>query len=356
MRYFEDLPYLTKDIIRSEGEGLFARQLNTIKNFPSKTGGSTGLSCMIYYDQESLDYSAAVNLFTRERIGKYRWHEDIHFACRFPGEKDPKWPSVGDYKNFALNRSNIFFDRLDDQGLEEIWKTLKKRRPYLIHAHPSTIYALSFYVDKIQDKTKAFEIFESSGELLQPNMREKIQHVFKCKIFNRYGLAEFGVLGYQLDQNIESMMMLDSEGWPESRLDNMRNHELVFTGFRNRLMPLIKYRTGDYGEIEHTKNGFYLKNVIGRIHDIVPLNGSMYPTQHIMDILDHRIKGVQEFQIDVRATPPILRIVLETSVNLIEHQKKIEAYWPGIFQIQYVGFNDLVRVGSRQKFRHVVSS
>jgi phenylacetate-CoA ligase len=358
-RYLEELPYLTKDVIREQGARLLSRPLEEIRHHACKTGGSTGASCTIFYDQEGADYASAVTFYCRERIGKSPYRSELHFACRFPDHTVPEWPSREDFKCFAMNRSNIFFDRIDDTGLEEIWQTLKRRRPYLAHAHPSTIYALACYVQRRYGGGKAFEVFESSGELLEPHVREVIAAVLGCRVIDRYGLAELGVMAYELNGHAGGFKVLESEGWPESRVADSHAagaHELVLTGFRNRLMPLIRYATGDMARVEDRGGEFLLTDVVGRIHDVVPINGVAHPTHHIQDMLDHRVGGIQEFQIDLRTGPPTLRIVLEPGVEADETTRKLRSYWQDAFAIMYVGHDDLVRVGHRAKFRHVVNA
>ncbi|MCA7085498.1 phenylacetate--CoA ligase family protein [Cupriavidus sp. DB3] len=354
----ESLPYLTKDIIREQGERLLSRPLAETRHHVCKTGGSTGLSCTIFYDQEAADYSSAVTYFARRRIGKPRHGFELHFACKFPGHTVSQWPSREDFKCFAMNRSNIFFDRIDDVGLEEMWQTIKRRRPYLVHAHPSTIYALACYVERRYGSGHAFEVFESSGELLEPRAREVIGRVLKCRVVDRYGLAELGVMAYELGGGGTGLQVMDSEGWAESRMttDGVDGtHELVFTGFRNRLMPLIRYATGDMARVEVREDGVYLTDVVGRIHDVVPINGVDHPTHHIQDMLDHRVGGIQEFQIDLRTSPPTLRIVLEPSADPEDTLKKLRGFWGDAFTVAFVGHDDLIRVGRRAKFRHVVT-
>ncbi|QMV12963.1 phenylacetate--CoA ligase family protein [Vibrio spartinae] len=353
INYIQEVPFLTKDIIREQGERLLSVPLNQIRHHECKTGGSTGLSCFIYYDQSAADYSAAVTLFSRDSVGNKKYNSELHFACQFPGEVQPDWPVREDFKCFAMNRSNIFFSSLDDVGLANILKTLQLKKPHLIHAHPSTIYALACYVDRIYGKKRLFSIFESSGELLEPYMKEKIESVLCCDVINRYGLAELGVMAYQYQKRAD-MFVYDSEGYPENLKQVNGDSELIFTGFRNRLMPLIRYKTGDLARVESRKDGFYLTNVVGRIHDVVCLNGIEYPTHHIQDVLDHRVGGIQEFQIDVRTKLPILRLVLEADMTQEIVLSKIEYYWPEVFQVKFVRHDDFIRVGNRAKFRHVV--
>lgn len=357
LRYLEEIPTLSKDIIREQGPRLLSKPLDEVRHHTCKTGGSTGLSCVIYYDQEAADYSSAVTLYARERVGNRKYKPELHFACRFSDAIQPKWPSREDFKCLAMNRSNIFFDRIDDEGLEEIWRTLKRRRPYMAHAHPSTIYALACYIERKYGGGKAFEIFESSGELLEPYMRESISRTLRCRVIDRYGLAELGVMAYELNGHKDGLQVLESEGWPESlsiQGGESGEKELVFTGFRNRLMPLIRYRTGDMANVVERKDGVFLTDVVGRIHDLVPINGIAHATHHIQDVLDHRVGGIQEFQIDLRTTPPTLKIVPEAAANVDEIRQKIDYFWNDGFKICFVVHDDFVRVGHHAKFRHVV--
>jgi phenylacetate-CoA ligase len=354
IHYLEKIPYLTKEIVLEEKGRLLSKPLNEIQHYKVKTGGSTGPSCHFYYDQSAYDYSAAVTLFGRESIGKHKWIDAIHFACRFPNETPPKSLTREDFKCFAMNRTNVFFDRLDDEGLEEIVVSLKRRKPYLIHAHPSTIYALACYVESKGIKGHFFDVFESSGEMMHAYMQDIIQRVFECKVINRYGLAEFGVIAYQFQSNLGGVKILDSEGFAETRINSTNQHEIVFTGYRNYLMPLIRYATGDEGEIDIKKDGVYLKNLIGRIHDVIPINGILYSTHYIMDILDHRIGCIQEFQIDLNFNPPVLRLALESSASIDEINKKLLNIWPNEFTFEYVDASQFILSGYRSKFRHVV--
>jgi phenylacetate-CoA ligase len=355
--YLQDLPYLTKDIVREQGRRLLAKDLDGLRYFDMKTGGSTGLSAHFLYDQDAADHSAAVTLYARERIGKKKHQFELHLACRFPdADITNKWTRE-DWKGLAMNRSNVFFDRLDAQGLEEMWSTLTSRKPHLIHGHPSTLYALACHIQKTKGQSNAFETFESSGELLEEHQRLAITTALQCKVVDRYGLAELGVMAYELNGSGSGLQVLDSEGWPESLEQNDptgKTHELVFSGFRNRLMPLLRYRTGDMARVVEQADGYYLTDVVGRIHDLVPINGAPYPTHHIMDMLDHRVGGIQEFQIDLRELKPILRIVPEENASPDHIREKIVSFWGNAFELQFVQHEGFVRVGRHQKFRHLV--
>jgi len=359
IRFLEEIPFLTKEIIREQGSRLLSCDPADIRHHLVKTGGSTGPSCHLYYDQDAADYAAAVVLYTRERIGKSKHKFETHFACRFPdAPKSLAWTREA-WKCFAMNRTNIFFGKLSDPFLEDIWGQLKHETPFLVHSHPSTMVAIADYVGRTYGSAKLFDVFESSGETLTQKARAMIRENLKCSVVNRYGLAEFGIIAYELSGQDEKLEVLESEGWAEAvSLDagSKNDEELVVTGYRNHLMPLIRYRTGDLASIDRNSSGTFLKNVLGRIHDIVEIGGVRYPTHHIQDILDHRVRGVQQFQFDTRSLVPLLKLVLEDGVSAQEKVDHLKSIWNDAIDVQIVSLKHLESVGRHAKFRYVVGN
>jgi len=354
--HFYSIPYLTKDILIEQGGRMLREDGSGFRSYVFKTGGSTGKSVLIYYDQEALDWSSAMTIYARERIGHKNWKTEVHFASRFP-EKFPLKDRLKEHaKCFIMNRDNIFFDSLDDGSLGSIWMQLKRLRPNMVHAHPSTIYALALWAKKNDISKKIFNVFESSGELLDAKKRAVISDVLQCKVVDRYGLAEFGVVAYQLDDN-EDLQVFDSFVYPEAKVfdSEVQTPELVFTGLSNYFMPLIRYRTGDRGEVVESQQGMFISNIAGRIHDLVVINNVQYPTHYVQDVLD-RIGGVQEFQIINSDNSKMkLSLVPEAAANHEEIIKKVKNYWGDAFDVVFVDYADLVTVGWRDKFRYVVN-
>jgi phenylacetate-CoA ligase len=81
--YFRDIPYLTKDIIRTQGDRLLRHDHATARKHVPKTGGSTGPSALIFYDQDAADWSSATTRTLRAGIGKKHFHSELNFASRF---------------------------------------------------------------------------------------------------------------------------------------------------------------------------------------------------------------------------------------------------------------------------------
>jgi phenylacetate-CoA ligase len=363
-KFLNDIPFLTKDIIRSEGERMLRDGHAADRKHPAKTGGSTGPSALIFYDQEAADWSSAATRYARTLIGAGPMRSELHFASRFPEEFAWKDRIREHVKCLSNNRYNIFFASFEPDELEEIWQRINSIRPHLVHGHPSTLYQLALHVEARHGSGRAFDIFESSGEALENKQRSVIARVFDCKVIDRYGLAEIGVAAYQTDPQQTEMLVFDALVWPEiipgerdaesPVAEGARSGELVFTGLKNRMMPLIRYRPGDIATLRESPSGFVIDEMIGRVHDVVEIAGRRIPTHFIQDVLD-RIGGVKEFQIEIRDARPMLRVVAETGLDPQAFRDRLASWWGDAIDVEFIESNALKLQGWRSKFRHLIS-
>jgi phenylacetate-CoA ligase len=362
-KYLQDLPYLTKDIIRAEGERMLRDDHAQFKTFISKTGGSTGPSTHIAYDQSGADWSSCVTRYARNLIGVGPLQLQLHLAARFQDAFPLKDRLREQVKCLANNRINVTFASYAPEELDDVWRRIVAARPYLVHGHPSTLYQMALHVAEHGLPRGAFKVFESSGEMLDARQRQAIEHTLECVVVDRYGLAEAGVLAYQIDPSRSALLYFDPIAWPEvmaadgtdarATADGRRGGELVVTTVTNRMMPLIRYRTGDLVTLRETTDGFWIDRIWGRIHDIVDIAGVRTPTHHIQDVLD-RIGGIREFQIEVAASRPVFRIVPETTASTDMIRQQLHAVWGAAIDVAFVAPDQLRWQGWRAKFRHIV--
>lgn len=357
-RYLQDLPYLTKDVIREQGARMLSERFPREQLQERKTGGSTGPSTLIYYSPEALDWSAAVNLVALERAGKFAHMREVHLASRFPETFPWRDRFKEQLKIRVLNRANIFTDNFDAASLQTVWRRLRRLRPHLIQGHPSTLYALAnFLSDRQINARGSIRIFEATGEVLDAKKRQKISEVFGCHTVDRYGNAEFGVIAYErLGEAQRRLPVFDGIVWPETRPHEGGRQELVFTALRNDAMPLVRYRSGDLGELLTTADGYYIRNIVGRVHDLVRIGTSHYPTHYIQDLLD-RIGGIEEFQIEPQLDGSVvLWLVVPDKHRHESTRERVRGWWPMGLDVRFTDFAGLKREGWRGKFRYVVNA
>jgi phenylacetate-CoA ligase len=355
IKYLNDIPYLNKNILNEQAERCLSKKFNQQKLHVRKTGGSTGPSTIIYYDDDALDWTAAVNLLVLEWANKKRYMKEVHFSSRFPEKFPLKDRLKESIKCLILNRVNIETDSLDPTSAQKILQILNRIKPYSVQGHPSTLYSLAIFArQNLKKNHNLFKIFESTGEVLDLKKKLFIQDTFGCTVYNRYGSAEFGVIAHTDALNCEALKVLDFIAWPEVLLNQDGYKEIILTGLTNQAMPLIRYQTGDLGEIETFQGDLYIKNIIGRSHDFVNIGGKTYPTHYIQDLLD-RIGGIDEFQIkQITSNTCLLKIVLNTSVSQEFIRKKVEIWWKDNIKVEFIELSDLVKQGWRSKFRHLI--
>lgn len=366
--YLAEIPLLTKDIIREQGDRLLREDHASHRKHVCKTGGSTGPSANIFYDQRGADWSSAVTRQARAMIGAGALRSELHLAAEF-GDPIPFRDRLREQvKCLANNRFNLTFATFSPAELDRIWQRILKIRPYLVHGHPSTLHQLALHLQTAgirANAKRAFEVFESSGEALSAAQRELIACVFGCRVVNRYGLAEAGVVAYQFDRERDVMRVFDPVAWPEiadvefgtelASDPGERTGELVVTTLTNRLMPLLRYRTGDLASLRESDSGFELQRVIGRVHDVIDLAGTPMPTHYVQDVLD-RIGGVREFQVERNENRAVFRIVPESSASMEQIERGLRKHWQTSIDVEFVEMDALKRQGWRSKFRHLVSA
>jgi len=352
--YLQELPFLNKDIIREQGNRLLNENYDHTQLHMRKTGGSTGPSVLIYYDQEALDWTAAVNLYVLEFTGRQHWNKEVHLSTNFH-QKQPFRDRMRErMKCLAMNRVNVYTDAFDDESMKRLFIKLRRTRPYIIQGHPSTFYALARYVEKNQRKTKPImQVIESTGESLDRKKLNTIEHMLNATVYNRFGNAEFGVIAHSREDPF-SMEIIDYMVHAETFPIQNDHKEIVLTGLTNEAMPLIRYRTGDLGDLHDDGDRTFLISVRGRIHDIVRINNREYPTHYIQDVLD-RAGGIEEFQViqkrDGRIT---LKLVPSITIDRSMIERKVYELFGKSISIEYTNYEGLVRTGWREKFRYLV--
>lgn len=355
IRYLQDIPYLTKEILREQGTRLVSEKFASRVILEQKTGSSTGPAATIRYDQESQDWTAAQNILMLQWGGKWRCNREAHLSTCFAEMSDVK--SHGGRKEFVLNRYNIYTGGFDDASQEQLLADLQSAHARVVQGHPSSLFALARYLKKRGKPGKGlFSIFVSTGEMITERQRSLIEEILGVRVSNRYGACEFGVMAQELAAGPKGELLVsDSLVWPEvlPREEEKQAGELVFTALRNPCMPLIRYRMGDLGSLEERSDGWWITRIIGRVHDAVEIGGNIYPTHYVQDILD-RCGDISDFQIAVSPEGKALELRLVTAPTAWDAvSAEVMRVFPDL-PIRRIEANQLVFVGIRGKFSYLV--
>ena len=145
IRAIEDLPIVTKEIIRENG----SRMVSSAAIHPRKTGGSTGQTVYFHNDNSGLDWTTAINLRGYDMAGNFLHKRDCHISSELGIAPPPlKWRFLDWLKLFSQNRSRLMISSFSDADLEKTFKDLCSKRPFLLQGHPSSAYAIANYIKK----------------------------------------------------------------------------------------------------------------------------------------------------------------------------------------------------------------
>ena len=310
----KEIPFMDKDTLRINRKFLLRPDFtNKIQN--CYTNGSTGGRVAVAYDQESIDWSSAVMLFCRNLYGHKLINKEVHLATdtRSRGNKEER---LGQFsKELVNNRSNIFIKDFKKESTFDYLKELRGHRTNLLHGMPSQINGL---VSESMDKFK-IPFIETSGEFLRKEQRVKIEEFFSARVIDRYGLAESGIVAYQMPKQ-ENLSVIDFHTFVE--VDD--NGEIVITNLNNHIMPLIRYRTGDFCEKKGSLGGFeQIKMKSGREHRLINFEGNKLNTATIEDLI-FQIDGVKDLQFHITKNKKIAKILVENeNPNKLDETKQI---------------------------------
>ncbi len=143
-------------------------------------------------------------------------------------------------KDFLLNK-------------KETVRKIENINPLVLESYPSILLAIAEEVYNLKlsnDLNIKYAI--SYGENLTPYQRIQIEKKLNCKVFNRYGLEEVGVIGSECTEhdgfhiNDETFILeiIDDSG---TEVTPGELGKVIITDLSNYAMPFIRYDTGDRG-------------------------------------------------------------------------------------------------------------
>ncbi|MFA5599165.1 MAG: hypothetical protein WDA06_01075 [Phenylobacterium sp.] len=257
---FCKVPFLTKEIIRREGANLYSRDHKKRGSYKNTSGGSTGEPVEFLQDKNYDDWSIANKIYIKRKGG-----QDI-------GEKELRlWGSERDIfegreklsirlRNWLYNRKELNAFRMSEQDMERFVGIWNNFRPTWVEAYAQSIYELAKFIQQKKLNIYSPRGIVTSAGMLYPEMKEKIEKVFKCFVHNRYGSREVGDMACS-DEREKGLRLSIWNHYLE-----IIDGKIFITALSNFSMPLIRYDIGDMAE--SGEEWSYLKNIKGRVVNI----------------------------------------------------------------------------------------
>ncbi len=306
---FSDLakiPPLTKADIQNNSETLLSKRFDKASLIKDASGGSTGEPTIFYKDLEYQQLRAAEQLRHDRWSG---WELGDRFALIWGAQRDLK--ASQSFREFIISRYVARIWELDafdmnKSRMAEYVKTLQRIKPKMVLGYANALVAFSEYLIKNHpDHGINPKGIISSAETLTESKRKIIQSAFNCKVLNRYGSREVGLIASECSEqsglhinadNIYVEIVKDGKPVPLGE-----SGDILVTDFSNKAMPLIRYKLGDVGRLGVDSCGCkrtlpILKSVEGRSGDFfVSADGSLVHGEYFTHLFYGEL-DVKKFQ------------------------------------------------------------
>ncbi|MBR4267780.1 MAG: phenylacetate--CoA ligase family protein [Bacteroidales bacterium] len=302
----QKIGFIDKEEVMSHWEEFLVDNIDWHKVVKGTTGGTSG---------KPLQLVTPKNRYIRESvfINHHRsatgWKPGV---CRAVIRND-RLPEGRDYLVNPIQKFFIFDSfRMDSTYAQKVYNIIKRNKIQYIHAYPSGVYQF-FKLCEEQSLNLGFikAVMLSSEALTDEQVWYFTKHL-GIKISCSYGHSEKLILAMN---NCKDMILhvdpyygyceiIDEKGNPIR--DKQKIGEMVGTTFSNKYQVLIRYKTGDYAEIEQcVKNNegvemLSLNKIEGRwkINRVYKRNGT-YTTLTAMNLhgeFYNHINGMQYLQ------------------------------------------------------------
>jgi phenylacetate-CoA ligase len=353
---FQKIPFLTKEIIRKEFNNLYKIRPK-VKWYYHSTSGSTGEPIRVIQDQEYSFWEAAVkHLFDEWALHKIG---EPMIALWGPLIDAFQW-----WKRVKKNFANIFINN------KKLFNLDKLNAEFML-AYPGRIYELSRFAEENKLSFKPFRTIMTSAEALFPYMRETIERVFQCQVFNRYGSNEVGDIasecadhkGLHVSAYTHYVEIIKEDGTP---CKDGEQGEVVITLLTNFTMPLIRYKIGDTAvktdeKCSCDKGLPLIKDIIGRTIDLFVNSNRELVSGMAFDDFFREHAYISKYQIIQEKVDEIDILVVLNNSDITKLQEDVSDLENEIKS--FMGINtkvnlrvvDGIELGPSGKYRFVIS-
>jgi len=212
---------------------------------------------------------------------------------------------------------------------------INEYKPRLITAYPTALFIFADFLER-----KGLSVYQPkeiicTAETLYEYQREKIESIFGCKVYNRYGCREVSNIAHQCEK--QKSLHINAEHIIVEVIDDNGNPckpgelgEIVVTDLDNYVFPFIRYKIGDIGILSDKEcscgRGLpLLEKVEGRIFDIiVGTNGEKLTGVFFSFLLRVFVSGIKQFQVIQESRDTlVLKLIVDKNFNNETKEKLI---------------------------------
>ncbi|MFK5879690.1 MAG: CoF synthetase [Flavobacteriaceae bacterium] len=280
-----DFPVTDRNIIADNFSDFVSSKFKNKKNHKVSTSGSTGVPFETLHNLDKCYRHHAEVIYLGERANFTFGQKLVYFKL---------WPKLKE-KNWIRNTVHHSVLALEDNDIEELLKELRGECRTGLLGYSSAFERICKYLDRSNVKPLEncnINSIISMSERLNDYTKKAVKKHFKTTIVSRYSTMELGIMA-QEEMDREGCFKINSATFfieifdlnKDVPVKNGTYGRIIVTDLFNYAAPLIRYDTGDVGQLEIITNNAgveepFLVNIEGRKLDLI-LNtkGEILPSQ-----------------------------------------------------------------------------
>ncbi len=248
---FSNYPIINKALIKQEFSNLLSDELHKFDHFRNSSGGSTGKPLTFIQDKCFTQWSIATQTFYYQQFLGVDY-PSVSKVVLWGSERDllKKRKTIkARFSNWLTQTNFLNTFKVSEATLLEYIQVINTRKPVFIKGYAGSLYILARLAQRRRISIHNPKFVYSSAETLRPFMRNTIEEVFGCKVYDFYGSREVGSIAgecfagklhvFDFNTYVE---IVDASGHSVRPGEEGR---VITTTLHNRSMPLIRYEIGD---------------------------------------------------------------------------------------------------------------
>jgi phenylacetate-CoA ligase len=305
LKDLEQFPITTKMHIREHSEEFISTDYSREKLNHAKTGGSTGVSLNLFFDERCQQLRNAAQMYA-DNLANWNIGNRVAAVWGNPPIANTLKQKI---RSYLLERT-IYLDtmNLNPSSMTAFVEKWNRFMPVVIFGHSHSIYIFAkFLLQNNITHLKPKGIVATSMMLLD-HERTAIEQALNTKVTNRYGCEEVGLIAVECEQHkgmhINSahiiLECLDANDQP---VKYGEPGKLVITDLNNYGMPLIRYRVEDVGVLSQSVCGCgrstpLLERLEGRVADFLKkMDGGQVAGVSLVERTLTKIPGIEQMQL-----------------------------------------------------------
>lgn len=297
------IPILTKQLIRENYDSLFSTAIPANRRRRSTTGGSTGTPLSFCTDNEEWSSWKASTLRAWEWYGLHLGDKIFSLGGNSINQKKSLFTFKGLYDRVIMRNYKFSSSEVSDACMHQHYQAYLRIKPKALRGYGSSLYVFAKYIEKNQLAVIPIKVILTTGEVLMPEYRRKLEEIFKAPVFDAYGAGDGGILSHECP--LHNGFHITEESCVVEITDAVGHHlsdgEVGFvttTDLDNYVFPFLRYHVGDmaYLKSEKCSCGRQTKligQVMGRAGRLlynkkgIPISPTMLPIMLFKDLNYH---------------------------------------------------------------------